>query len=188
MSSYAQTDPQPAGEPAASRISRIAVRDDVVLGAAAVAMGLLAGLFYAFACAIVPGLQDSSDRTVVEAMQNINKGIENPVFFATFLGAPALAVWALVAERRRGSRAGARWVAAGLVLYAVCFFVTMAANIPLNNTLANAGDPSQIADIAKVRDDFEAPWIIWNVVRTVAVVAAFGCLTRAVFLRRSREG
>jgi uncharacterized membrane protein len=188
MSSYVETDPQPAGRPAASRISRISVRDDVVLGAAAVAMGLLAGLFYAFACAIVPGLHASSDRTVVEAMQNINEGIENPVFFATFLGAPALAVWALVAERRRGSPAGARWVAAGLVLYAVCFLVTMAANIPLNETLADAGDPAHIADIAQVRDDFETPWVVWNIVRTVAVAAAFGCLTRAVFLRRGREG
>lgn len=188
MSTYLHTGPEPAGEPAASRIARFSVRDDVVLGAAAVAMGLLAGLFYAFACAIVPGLHASADRTVVEAMQNVNKGIENPVFFATFLGAPALAVWALVAERRRGSPAGVRWVVAALVLYGVCFLVTMGANIPLNETLANAGDPAHIADIAKVRDDFEAPWVAWNVVRTVAVVAAFGCLTRAVFLRRRGEG
>ena len=166
-----------------ARVARLSARDDLVLGGAVVTIGLLAGLFYCFACAVVPGLHASSDRTVVEAMQNINVKIENPVFFATFLGGPALAVWAYVAERRRGRPAVARWVLAGVVLAAACLMVTFAFNIPLNDQLEQAGDPTTIADIAKVRDDFETPWVIWNIVRTVAVAGAFGCLARALHLR-----
>jgi uncharacterized membrane protein len=166
-----------------ARTARVSARDDLVLGGAVVTMGLLAGLFYSYACSVMPGLHASADRTVVDAMQNINKAIENPVFFATFMGGPALALWAYVAERRRGTPVVARWLLAGVVLSGVTLLVTAAFNIPLNNELERAGDPSTIANIAQVRDDFETPWVIWNVVRTVAVTAAFGCLARGLYLR-----
>jgi uncharacterized membrane protein len=153
-----------------------------ILGPATVGMGLLAGLFYGYACSVMPGLGQADDRTLVDAMQQINKAIENPVFFATFLGAPVLVVWALVIERRSGSREVLRWIAAALVLYAIAFVVTFAFNIPLNNELENAGDPARIADLARVRDDFEGPWVAWNIVRTLAITASFGCLARALFV------
>jgi uncharacterized membrane protein len=153
-----------------------------VLGPAMVAMGLLAGLFYAYACSVMPGLGRADDRTLVDAMQQINKAIENPVFFATFLGAPVLVAWALVIERRSGSREALRWIVVALGLYAVVFVVTFAFNIPLNNELENAGDPARIADLARVRDDFEGPWVAWNIVRTLAITASFGCLARALFV------
>jgi uncharacterized membrane protein len=168
-------------------ISRALARDDLVLGGAVLTTGLLAGLFYGWACSVMPGLQDSADRTVVDAMQNMNRAIENPVFFATFLGGPVLTVWAYVAERRRGTPRVARWVLAGMVLTGICLLVTFAFNIPLNEELERAGDPSTIPDIAKVRDDFETPWVIWNVVRTVAIAGAFGCLARAMQLRARRR-
>ena len=104
-------------------------RHELVLGAAAAATGLLAGLFYGYACSIMPGLHASSDRTAVEAMQNINEAIHNPVFFASFLGAPALAIWALAIERRHGSPAPARWVAAGAGLCVVGLLVTFAFSV-----------------------------------------------------------
>ncbi|MEV0057744.1 hypothetical protein AB0H34_45570 [Saccharopolyspora shandongensis] len=40
---------------------------------ATIACALMAGLFAGFAYAVMPGLGRSSDRTLVEAMQNINK-------------------------------------------------------------------------------------------------------------------
>jgi uncharacterized membrane protein len=158
-------------------------RDDLVLGGAVVTMGLLAGLFYSYACSVMPGLQASADRTVVDAMQNINKAIENPVFFATFMGGPALALAAYVGERRRGTPVAARWVLAGVAFAGATLLVTAAFNIPLNNELERAGDPATIANIAQVREDFETPWVAWNLVRTVTVTAAFGCLARALYLR-----
>jgi uncharacterized membrane protein len=163
--------------------SRVA-RDDLVLGGAVVTVGLLAGLFYSYACSVMPGLHGAADRTVVDAMQHINRSIENPAFFATFMGGPALAIWAYVSERKRGTPETARWVLGGAVLAGVCLAVTFAFNIPLNDKLDKAGDPATIANIAKVRDDFETPWVIWNIVRTAAVVGALGCLARALQMRR----
>jgi uncharacterized membrane protein len=75
-----------------------------------------------------------------------------------------------------------RWIAAALVLYAVALVVTGALNIPLNNDLVDAGDPASIGDLAGVRDDFEGPWVAWNIVRTVASIGSFGCLAYALWL------
>jgi uncharacterized membrane protein len=164
-------------------------RRTATLGAAVLTMGLLAGVFYAFACAVIPGLADADDRTLIDAMQQINDAIENPVFFASFLGAPALAIAALVMERRAGAGEVVRWIAAALALYAVALVVTGALNIPLNDDLADAGDPATIGDPAAVRDDFLGPWVGWNIVRTVASAGSFACLAYALWLsgRSARE-
>jgi uncharacterized membrane protein len=58
--------------------------------------------------------------------------------------------------------------------------------VPLNNYLAAAGDPARIADPATVRNHFEAPWIAWNIARTVLAAAAFGGLGRALVLHGRR--
>ena len=74
-----------------------------MLGAAVIAMGLLAGLFYYSAIAVMPALTAADDRTLVDAMQQMIVKIENPAFFLIFLGAPALAAVALFQARRSGS-------------------------------------------------------------------------------------
>jgi hypothetical protein len=58
---------------------------------------------------------------------------------------------------------------------------------PLNNDLIDAGDPSRIADLAGVRDDFEDPWVAWHIVRTVLTTAALGALAYALVLHGRAE-
>ncbi|MGI5193922.1 DUF1772 domain-containing protein [Streptomyces sp. CA-288835] len=161
-----------------------------VLVAATVAMGLIAGTFYIFACAVMPALARSDDRVYVEVMQNIDDVIQNPVFFLSFIGALILAgisAWQLRSfERLRG------WVWAALVAYALAFLFTVMVNIPLNTDLVDAGDPARIADPAAVREEFEDPWVAWNIVRAVLSTIALGCLARALVLygrtaRRTRD-
>jgi uncharacterized membrane protein len=158
----------------------MAVLETRVLGAAVIATGLLAGLFYAFDVAVMPALTAADDRTLVDAMQEMIVAIENPAFFLTFLGAPVLATIALVQARSSGSTEVARWAAVGLGAYAVMFVVTFAFHFPLNDELKNAGDPARIEDVAAVRDDFATPWVVWNIVRTLASTVAFAALTRAL--------
>jgi uncharacterized membrane protein len=155
----------------------------VALGAAVVAMGLLAGLFYAFDVAVMPALSAADDRTLVDAMQQMIDKIENPFFYLTFLGAPVLAAVAFVQARRSGARRTAAWIVAGLAFYMVMALVTFTFHFPLNEDLENAGDPARIENLAAVRDDFLAPWVAWNVVRTLATTAAFACLAWALVSR-----
>lgn len=74
------------------------------LAASVVLMGLIAGLFYAYSMSGLPGLARSSDRTFVEAMQNINRAILNGWFALIFGGSLVVtAVAGAPFSRRRRS-------------------------------------------------------------------------------------
>ncbi|BCJ69774.1 DUF1772 domain-containing protein [Polymorphospora rubra] len=147
-----------------------------VLVAATGTAGLLAGLFYAYACSVMPGLRRTDDRTFVEAMRHINVAILNGWFALSFGGAPLLALVAVVLHWGAGGPT-LWWTVAAVACHAVTLGVTGAVNVPLNNRLDAAGGP---ADPGPVRAAFEARWVRWNLVRTVASVAAFGCLLGAL--------
>ncbi|MFJ6387678.1 DUF1772 domain-containing protein [Streptomyces sp. NPDC091972] len=153
--------------------------DGLVLGAAAVATGLIAGAFYVFACAVMPALARSDDRVYVTVMRDINEVIQNPVFFLGFLGAPLLT--AVAAWQARGA-SHRRWVWAALAASALAFLVTVACNIPLNDALAADGDPTAL------REEFEDPWVAWNVVRAVLLTVATGLLVKATGSRAPAAG
>ena len=158
---------------------------DIVLAAAVIAMGLLAGLVYDWAITVMPALTAADDRTLVDAMQQT---IDNPAFPLTFLGAGALAAVALFQVRRSGSPKTAGWILAALALYTLMVVVTGAIHLPLNEDLENAGDPARIENLAAVRDDFATPWVAWNIVRALAATAAFGSLAWALVLRGRMGG
>ncbi|GAA2897515.1 DUF1772 domain-containing protein [Streptosporangium fragile] len=150
--------------------------------AATITTGLMAGLFYAYACSVMPGLRRTDDRTFVGTMQSINVAILNGWFAVCFVGAlPATGAAAGLHLHREG-RAALPWTVAAFVLYAATLAVTAAVNVPLNNALDAAGEPGRVADLAAVRESFEARWVRWNLVRTVTSVAAFACLVRALLL------
>ncbi|WP_410670151.1 DUF1772 domain-containing protein [Amycolatopsis sp. cmx-4-68] len=146
----------------------------VVLVAALVAAGLVAGLFYAYACSVLPGLGRGDDKTFVEAMRGINIAIVNPVFLLTFLGAPLLAGVAVFLNP--GPRP---WVLAGFGFLVAMLVITAVVNIPLNNALDSGGE-----DYAALRASFETVWVRWNVLRALVSTAGFGCLVAAVLTRR----
>ena len=151
--------------------------------AATLATGLMAGLYFAFSCAVMPGLARTDDRTFVDAMQWINVRILNAWFALAFGGAFVLTAVALVLHLPVGGRAVLPWVAVGLVLYVGTLLVTFRVNVPLNDALVAAGDPSAMADIASAREGFEPRWVRWNAVR--AVLAAGALVALAVGLSGS---
>ncbi|MFG2897890.1 DUF1772 domain-containing protein [Streptomyces zaomyceticus] len=147
-----------------------------VLGAATVATGLVAGVWFAYVCSVMPALARSDDRVFAEVMRDINEVIQNPLFFGVFFGAPlltAVAAWQYRATRTR------IWTFAGLALSVAVFLVTSATNVPLNDALAAADD------VSAARDAFEGPWVAWNIVRAVLSTAGFVCLLGA-FAARNR--
>ncbi|MFI6261869.1 DUF1772 domain-containing protein [Micromonospora sp. NPDC051006] len=156
--------------------------------AATITTGLMAGLFAAFAYAIMPALKGADDRTFVEAMQRINTTIVNGWFMLSFLGAVVFAALSAVLAWRGEGRPALPWIIGGLALYLLTVIVTIAVNVPLNDALAAAGEPGRIADLAAVRERFEASWVTWNIVRALTNTAAFGCLTWALMVRGNAAG
>jgi uncharacterized membrane protein len=64
------------------------------LVAATISVGLMAGVFYVYAHAIMPGLGRTDDRTFVAAFQATDRAIINPWFIPVFIGALPLLVLA----------------------------------------------------------------------------------------------
>ncbi|MDV9187111.1 anthrone oxygenase family protein, partial [Streptomyces sp. SR27] len=84
---------------------------------------------------------------------------------------------AVAAWQHRAGRARL-WTLAAAVLCAAVFVVTAAVNVPLNDALAAAKDPTA------ARAAFEAPWVAWNLVRAALSTLALGCLLRALAVRK----
>ncbi|CAG6396228.1 Uncharacterized membrane protein [Actinacidiphila cocklensis] len=152
----------------------------LVLLAATLVTGLMAGLYFAFSVAVMPGLARAGDRTFIETMQRVNVAILNGWFTLAFGGALVLGVVAAVLHRGGEGRPALPWIIAGVALYAASLVITMGFNVPLNNRLAGAGAPGRIHDPAAVRAQFESAWVHWNIARTLVTTGALGCLAWAV--------
>ncbi len=162
--------------------------NSAVLYTATVLMGLIAGFFYAYACSVMVGLAEADDRTFVLTMQSINATVRNAAFAPSFFGSLITTAVAAGMHSRRRDPAALRWILAALVLYGGAFVITMGVSVPLNNELANAGHPDLIENLAKVRDDYEGPWVVWNIARTMASTVAMACLVRALMVRNGGSG
>ena len=108
----------------------------VLLVAALLANGLQAGTYYAWASGVMPGLARADDATFVATMRHVNVAIVNPVFLASFLGAPLLTAVAVLAV----DFDALAWTAAALVLALATVGITAAGNVPLNDALETDGD------------------------------------------------
>jgi uncharacterized membrane protein len=148
-----------------------------VLIAATITMGLVAGVFFAWANAIMPGLRRTDDRTFVGTFQAVDRAIINPLFMACFFGALVLTGLAAGLHINVGDGSVLPWAAAAFVLYLSAVIITVAVNVPLNDAIKAAGNPDRADDLAAVRRRFNEPrWAGWNVVRALVSAAAFGCL------------
>jgi uncharacterized membrane protein len=154
---------------------------EVVLIAATMTMGLMAGVFGIYGNAIMPGLRRTDDRTFVAAFQSIDRAIINPLFMATFFGALVLTALAALLNLTGDRRALLPWIGAAFVLYLFVFIITIGVNVPRNNEIKAAGEVDRMTDPHLVRERFdEAKWVQWNHVRTLASTVAFGLLAWAL--------
>lgn len=133
--------------------------DEHVLLGARISAGLLAGLYFAFAVAIMPALHGLQDAAFVDTMKRINVSIVNPLFLLVFVAAPVLAVVAAVLIR-----SPLIYLAAALGV--ITLLLTVVVNVPLNNKLAAGAS----------RADFETLWVLFNTLRTLTGLGSFALL------------
>jgi uncharacterized membrane protein len=154
----------------------------ILLFIAAVSTSLIGGVFYAFTCAVLPGLGRLSDQAYLSAMQAINRAIQNPLFFATFMGTLFLLPTATYLHYTQAGLSGRFfWLLAGTVLYAAGVFgITVFGNVPLNEWLdkidLSAMDSGQMAEI---RRRYEGPWNSLHTIRTFASAIVIALVTLA---------
>lgn len=133
--------------------------------------GLVAGIFFAFSTFVMKALSRLPSSGGIAAMQSINVAVLNPWFMTAFFGTGAVCLAALILSLSRWHNPDAVYLLVGGILYLVgCLLVTIACNVPRNNTLATvAPTDSRSADIW---NGYVSGWTAWNHVRTIASFAA----------------
>lgn len=142
---------------------------------ATVALAGTGGLYYSYACSVMPGLRATDDATFVNAMSRINAAIQNPVFALSFFGA-FLALTGAVAYSWVNSLGSALPAALAWAFYTATLIITISVNIPLNNRL---GESARSGQAAAARKSFEHSWTRWNIHRTWLSLAALVAISAA---------
>jgi len=147
----------------------------LLLTASTLALAGIGGLYYSYACSVMPGLRSTDDATFVSAMSRINTAIQNPVFALSFFGA-FLSLAAASAYSWANGYGSAVPATVAFACYAGTLAITFTVNIPLNNRLGHA---AASGDAAAARRSFEGKWTQWNMHRTWLALAALVALSIA---------
>jgi uncharacterized membrane protein len=130
--------------------------------------GAMAGVFYAFSIAVMPGLDGIQAEHAIRAMQSINRKILNPVFLATFVLAPVAAAVTGGLLLWLGQTAAAVVCFLAAVTYVLGTFVpTVVVNVPMNEGLDSADVPTDPDAAARLWSDYSTRWTRWNTARAV---------------------
>ncbi|WP_257668956.1 anthrone oxygenase family protein [Parapedobacter tibetensis] len=140
--------------------------------------GLLAGLFYGYQCSVINGLGRLNDKAYLLAFRSINKAILNPVFFLSFMGSLFILAISTFVFYKTGDTQILPYVVTSLIIYAIGVFgITVAFNVPLNESLASSDINTLSANqLKEMRLQFEGTWNKWHLIRTIASIASFICL------------
>jgi uncharacterized membrane protein len=137
----------------------------------ALGSGIVAGVFFAFSSFVMAALARLPANQGIAAMQSINITVINPLFMLILFGTGLLGAALAVAVYLAWPQPRGLLLVAGAVIYIVGVLgVTMAGNVPLNDTLA-ATNP-QTAEAASWWAGYLRDWVAWNHVRTIASAAS----------------
>lgn len=137
--------------------------------------GLIAGLFYGYSCSVNQGLGNLSDLKYLEAFQSINKAIQNPAFFLSFMGSLLLLAITTYLQYRNAMSSSFYFLAAATLIYTIAVFgITVLCNVPLNEQLDKFPLQNATAEeITAMRKLFEQPWNNYHTARTFASILSF---------------
>jgi uncharacterized membrane protein len=156
----------------------------LMLVGATLTTGLVAGVFYAYSVSVDPGLAAQSDASYIATMQEINERIQNPLFFASFIGAVLFLLAALAIHLPRLRSGRFLLISLACLLYiGGGFLLTAFINVPMNDQLATVDLDAPARVLSQAREAYEDPWNFWNGVRTVFSTLAFVSLIWACLQR-----
>jgi len=157
---------------------------NLVLAAATLITGLVAGLFFGFSVAVNPGLGRLPDAGYLQSMQSINVAILNPVFLFCFMAPVILLPVTTWLQFRQGGSSAWIWMVAATLLYVVAVFgVTIGGNVPLNEVLSKSDlSIASPQSLSEQRAAFEPLWNKLHNIRTIANIISLACCIYACIL------
>lgn len=151
-------------------------------GAAMIACWLVAGVFFTFSDFLMKSFAALPADQGARAMQAINVQVYRSAFIVSFFVVAGLGV-SLAAYTVFGATiAGTVWVIAGTLLYLLAVVLcTVAANVPMNETLA--GLDAATPQAADYWAHYLSRWTKYNHIRTAGSVMAALCFSWAFVLQ-----
>jgi len=139
----------------------------VLLWAAALSSGLIAGVYFAFSGFIMKAFDKLETAQSVTAMNAINEVILRSLFMPVFFASSIVALLLIMAAFVSWDEAGAGLaLIAGMVYFFGMFVCTVVFNVPLNNALSKLDPNSDNAQQAW--SHYLKNWTKWNHLRTVS--------------------
>ena len=149
---------------------------------AAISVGLMAGVYFAFSAFIMQALDAAGRPAGMAAMQSINRIIVRslflPLLFASSLACLLLAVFGVMIW---GSAGAWQMVIGGVIYLVGMLAVTAFANVPLNNALEAVDAAGAEAEAMWRR--YMQRWLPWNHVRTVSCTVSLILMIGAIAQR-----
>lgn len=143
---------------------------EILLVTATFLCTLVFGFLFAFAVVVMPGIKKLDDRSFIRTFQVMDGIIQanQPLFLVAWLGSAIsiIAAAGVGAFELMGAQRILVIVAAAIYALAVQL-PTLAFNMPLNNKLQSCQvETTSEKEHQVAREEFEARWNRWNVIRT----------------------
>ena len=132
---------------------------------------LVAGLVFAFAVVVMPGIKDLKDGEFIHAFQVMDRVIQNnqPIFMLVWMGSIVVLIISAVFGFGQLDGTGRLLIISATLVYLLGVQLpTIAINVPLNNKLQTLDVDAMNETMQQMaRKEFEPRWNRWNSIRTV---------------------
>lgn len=154
----------------------------VLAGLAVLTTGMMAGIVFAYANSVMPGLRKSDDRTFVLAIRHLTSSVANPLFLIISNGALiaqiGFVVVAVLVQRFDQVVLGS----IALIFYIATLLITFLGNLPLNKAIISAELPASDTKWNELRVRFESSWTRLNNLRTITCMFSVSALIIALLI------
>ncbi|NRA91949.1 MAG: DUF1772 domain-containing protein [Psychroserpens sp.] len=136
--------------------------------------GMSAGLCFNWGNTITPGLGELNDFQFLNSFQQLNRTIQNPLFFMVFFGPFILGIANIfILKNNNITLLWPFFIASGIYFIGLVL-VTIFGNVPLNEIL-DKSDLTTMSDIElrSLRDQFESKWNRLHLIRTISALISF---------------
>lgn len=153
----------------------------ILLVAAAIGSGLIAGIFFAFSTFIMAAFARIPPEQGIAAMNSINVTIVRSPFMLLFVPVAILCITIAVMAFMDWRGSASIWMIGGAAAYIVASFIsTIVFNVPMNDALANVSGSG--SEAVTLWNRYLSDWTWWNHVRTVASLASAIAFVRALMI------
>ncbi|MEM9077543.1 MAG: DUF1772 domain-containing protein [Bacteroidota bacterium] len=153
---------------------------NITLLATTLLVGLVAGLCFTWGNAVTPGIGQLDELGYLRAFQKMNRSIENPLFFAVFMGSFPVGILTIIMNKGISPSHFWQIVTAVAIYFFGVVLVTIFGNVPLNQVLDKTDLlDSSIEELQALRQKFEQPWNRFHTIRVFASFISFAMLVLA---------